>query len=463
MSGISFLAERPIRRRLMSPSRALALGIFLGACSLMSLPAQDKEPKRELSLEQVRQLALDYSPSLRKARLAEDASDASLKLAALNAGPALSTSASGGYGVADSNYADGGRIDLSLGLSASMSIYDGGQGTLGVSLAKLAKRGASVATLQAYSQVVSAADSAYYGLLQAKANLDAAQEDLTSSNQAFTLATAKFAGGTATQLEVLEAESNLRAKEAALSQAGGDFMVARIQLESLTGIEGDYEIGKVDFETYSSLIASLAALGDPEIKKAIGKLEEKTKRDNLSLQAAMINLETAKGNLSLTKAAYQPQVKASLSPQLAWDTSDLSLQASVSLSASLDLNLWKSPLAISGKAKAVEQSRQDQIAAERELAVSLRTAVYSCIAKARQAIASQTALDYASSYYEKCREMYTLATYSSQDLYSAQASLSSSRLSLIKAQFAFLSSLSELSSLSAYSSDAELVGALTSR
>jgi outer membrane protein len=445
-------------------------GIALALCALFQAAqaqevstAQAAAPASPVSIDlnRVRELAAANSPTLKKFGLAVEASSISRTKQGLSALPSLSASAQGGLDLKE--LADPARaVSATIGLSISQSVWDGGKGGIENAIAALSTESARAEARAAYDSLMKDVDTAFFALLEAQAQVEAADDDLSNSKRNLELAQAKFAIGSASTLDLLKAESNQATKETALSKARGDLLVRRAKVASLISQKGGFSPVGLDFSSYEGLIAALAACSDEKTEAIVSAFILKAKAANPSLASSSIGATIAQKNVGLALAAYSPTVSAGLSPKLGIDAaSGVSASASLSLAVSVPLDLWNTALDVKSKRTSAAQSGLDLENAASDLEIEVRSAVYDCLSQARSVISGQKAYEYASSYYSKSQELYALSAGSSVDLSDAQLVASTSRESLISARYGFLTSLSALGSLASLSGQAEIVAAIT--
>jgi outer membrane protein len=441
-------------------SRILFFSLALSLAASASIPCEEAKAPEPIGLERARELAISSSSELKRLGIAVDAASLAEKKKRFASLPSLSTQASAGLSYSDRVEGFSDAYSLSAGLQASQSVYDGGRNSVERAIARLSTSMAREDARAAYDAAVNGADAAYYGFLKAKAKVKAAEDDFANAKQNLSLAREKFSSGMATTLDVLEKEATERGKETSLSQARGDFSIAKAKFSSLTGLKGDFSVAEIDFKDFEAIIASLGSYTEIEAEALVSRLSLKASSSSPDLVKAALNAESSKKGVSLAKAAYMPSFVVSAGPSLGYSGEGFSGSASLALKASVPLDFWNMKADVDSKEKVAEQSALSLEKALKDADMKIRSAVYTSLSQARSVSSSRAAFEYASSFYKKSLELYSLSASSASDLSSAQLLVSANRRSLIEAQYGFLGCLSDLRALCSYGTDAELLAAL---
>ncbi len=126
-------------------------------------------------------------------------------------------------------------ISGSLGFQISIPIYSGGRMGSAVRQANLQQIGAEVDAMSAYDQIREAVISAWTGIQSADAQISAAQAAVSSSNTVLDGVIQERDLGTATTLDVLNAQADLTTAREALINASNSKTIATFSLLSAMG------------------------------------------------------------------------------------------------------------------------------------------------------------------------------------------------------------------------------------
>lgn len=135
------------------------------------------------------------------------------------------------------NYAgfSGDRYLWAVGLQADWTLYDGGVRDAQRHLATAQRRENEAKLDLLRDQVADDISNAQRQLATKRSALDAAKRSVQLSKETLELVQVQHDAGTATQLDLLQAQDNLVAAEVALAQARFDLSLGALQLERLTG------------------------------------------------------------------------------------------------------------------------------------------------------------------------------------------------------------------------------------
>ncbi len=128
-----------------------------------------------------------------------------------------------------------GDLSASIKFDITIPIYSGGRIGSGVRKANLERIGAEVDAMSAYDQVRAAVIAAWTGIQSADAQISAAQAAVTSSNTVLDGVIQERDLGTATTLDVLNAQADLTSAREALINASNGKTVATFSLLSAMG------------------------------------------------------------------------------------------------------------------------------------------------------------------------------------------------------------------------------------
>ena len=128
-----------------------------------------------------------------------------------------------------------GRTGYTVGLTASLPLYDGGQRRADVEGAKARLDRAAADALQARQMVDQQAASAWLTLQTAAAQVEAAGAGATAAQEAFRLADLRYSLGKSVTAERLDSLAALVRAQGTLARAKADLVVARSRLKAALG------------------------------------------------------------------------------------------------------------------------------------------------------------------------------------------------------------------------------------
>lgn len=437
------------------------LTLAIGLASAQSAPATQGATSATTSATAWDLAALEArvvarSASVRKAGLATDSALLAEKGQRLSSLPGLS--AQGGATLSQAP-----SLQASLGLSAQAKLYDGGAAAVKLATAGLDTETARLTTRSATLAAIQSADQAYYAVLEADAALAAAGDDLAASRLALELAEGKLAAGTGTKADVLKARSDLAAKESAQAQATMSRKTAMAKLASLAGIDAGASLAPADLGAAAPLMERVAGLDEGQTETLVQSVLASAMARDPALQQAAVERRKAALEIAAAKAARLPTVSAGLSVSAglrdgftAMDPLATNLSGSLSLSASLPLDLWNSSLAVEKAKLAARTPELEATDAATSLELEVRSALYAWISQAQTQRSSASAWAYASANYADTLELYRLQSATQSELATARTLVSSARRQLDGARYAFLSSACSLKALAGLDTDSAL-------
>ncbi len=192
----------------------------------------------------------------------------------------------------------------SIGISASLLLYDGGQTRLGIDVARETVLATRQSLIQVEQQVLFDAVSAYLAVREAQAfvnlrrsNVDLLTAELDASQERFDV-------GEVTRTDVALAESQLAAARSLLSSALGDREIAQAQYVRAVGQEpGD--LAPVD--------------GQPATAPSLAAAQSVARQSHPTVLREMRGVTIAGLNVLRAEAARRPQVSGSVSAQVDQD------------------------------------------------------------------------------------------------------------------------------------------------
>lgn len=443
-------------RTIVSSFLFFVSAVVLSAQAAQVQPVQ-KNAVGQLSLADARSLALAKSAVVRKYSLAVD--EAVLVKRAQNyaALPSLSASGAAAYDIPDS-LPDG--VSASAGLSASATVFDGGKN---IALSKKYDYALQAARENLRAErisVIDTVDAAFFAVLEDQASLDAAQSDLDAAKLRLEIAQVKAETGTLSRSDLLETKSEIASYQAALDKAKAARLSAEAKLTSLTGQPVSSRLVPVDFTAYDQLIQKLSVMDGGTLADFISATVSTARSHSPSYSSYVLAAKEAGQTLSAAKIACLPTISASLDGTLSAEQGAVVSSAGVTLSASMDLDVWTLGNSIKQARNLLEQAELDTTDQGESLDLDVAQAVYSWISAAMAIPSCTTALEYARTNYETVLEKFKLSSATSSDVSTAQALVSTDETALISAQYTFLSSLSTLRGLAGLEDEAEIIAAL---
>jgi outer membrane protein TolC len=429
------------------------------ASSVAATASAPAQAAQALSLQKARELALVKSASLKKAALAVDAASLTKRAQDYEYLPSLaaSASASAGYG-SSATLAD--SLAASAKLSASATVFDGGKNAALSKKYDIATEAARESLRALRVSVIGSVDSAFFAVLEAEASMDAASSDLDAARLRLKIAQAKVDAGALSKADYLETESATASYEATLIKARKSLASAKAKLGSLTGLAASTEPEQVDFASYDGLLAKLAALDEAALDKLVADLVAAAKANSPSLASYALVTGQADASLAAARAAYLPTVSAAFAQSFALGSGGLDPTGSLTLSASLSLDLWTTQNAIEQAKVTVREAELDAAGGSDSLELDVSQAAYEWVASALAIPSSAKALEYAQTNYENVLQKYKLSSATTSDLSTAEALVSADKTALISARYTFLSDLSSLKGLLGLEDEAKILAAL---
>jgi outer membrane protein len=193
------------------------------------------------SYETLLEMALLYSPDLRKAQASLGVAKADLFASYGNYLPSLSFSANYGY---ESDHLfplrdswDGGRKSWRLGLNLSLPIFTGFQRLFAVGSAKAQVKSAEYYRETVERNLVVELKNRYLEVEESKEMLELARESLELARESYEAARERYNLGAAPILELIDAELSLVRAEGARAEALYDYRLGVERLKTLVGKE----------------------------------------------------------------------------------------------------------------------------------------------------------------------------------------------------------------------------------
>lgn len=250
----------------------------------------------EACLKQAKQKSLQ----LESAKLREQKADVNIRQAKTGNYPSVSASIQNS--LFDHPFIDNeDHYRLSLGLSGSYTIWDGGTTSLNVEASQLSKEAAQFSTRQTERSVQESVLNAYMSLLAASENLRTATSSIELAQAEFEHYSKLFEAGSITKKDLTQSQSNVLQKQVAKLQAELNVSTAKTTLRQLLELPDQAEFDITAPETEISSPDSLPPLPDQaELQQNVRATHPSLKADSATVRAAKKNTEVAGKGSSIT-------------------------------------------------------------------------------------------------------------------------------------------------------------------
>jgi outer membrane protein TolC len=420
-----------------------------------------------VSLEQARALALANSRSLARYNMAIRSSVLDERSQLHSMLPALSAEYSASMSYLDRDWGFVNPVDtLTAGatFSVTQKIFEGGKSFIQKAISAIATESVRKEALAEYFNVLDSADNAYYAVLEAAANLEAAESSLETALVSLSIAEIRQASGMLNQGDYLKALADKEARENSRNQARRNLALCITRVKALTGVAGTPEFEEIDFSAHEDLIQRLAGISDRDAETLYGEFLKILLAANPSLARASLNSQRAERSLSLARRDYSPTVSATIfSTGLAYSSAagfSNSASGGVSIRGSIPIDFWVTANRIEKSRISRDSAALDYIGALSALETELESALLNMITQAESVLSSRRSLEYTEKHFEYVMERYRLSQGSVSDLGEASSLLINSRNNLTKASYGFLQNLSRLRSMSAMEDEQKLANLL---
>ena len=222
----------------MNPGRTILAILICILLAAASATAGDL-----LTRDAARSLALSRSRTLQRALLSVDSALLAEKAQKYSLLPSISATAGGDLSYPRTSLAA--ALGGSVGLSVKQTLYDHRLSLL-LAIDTLDTSHAREQARAEYFSVLEAADTAFTGVIDALASLQAATSDRDAARTRQALAEARREAGILSRPELLKAESETAAAETSLTQARGRLSTAFAKLASLTGLALPFSVDTSD-------------------------------------------------------------------------------------------------------------------------------------------------------------------------------------------------------------------------
>jgi outer membrane protein TolC len=420
-------------------------------------------PPQTINLEQARMLALANSRSLAKYSMSIRSSILDEKNQLYSMLPSLSASYSATMSYMDRDWGFVNPVDnINAGASFSVTqkIFEGGKSFIQKELSAIATESVRKDALAEYFSVLDSADNAYYAVLEAAANLEAAESSLRTAVTSLSIAEIRQASGMLNSGDYLRALAEKESRENMRNQARRNHAFCVTRLKALIGNIEAPEFEEIDFAVYEDIIRRLAGISDEDAGALYREFYKILLVANPSLAKAALNNQRAEKNLSLARRDYFPTISATIFA-LGLDYSSAkgfenSTSGGFSIRGNIPIDFFFSVNRIEKSKISRDMAALDYIGAISSLETDLESALINAIMQAESVLSSRRSLEYAEKHFEYVMERYRLSQSSISDLQDASSLLITSRNNLIKASYGFLQSLSRLRSMGAIEDEQKL-------
>jgi outer membrane protein TolC len=353
----------------------------------------------------------------------------------------------------------------SLRVTETVTIYDGGKNKMLKAINALGTESAKKDALAEYYNILDAADSAYYAVLEAEANLEVQKAALKITELSLSTTEVRYENKMISRGDYLQALSEKESAEMSKRQAERNITISMARLKNIIGVKENFSLEAIDFTAYEDLIKRCAAIDDAALNAVYAKLWTIMQANNISIAKAAISVDRAGKNVDLAKKDYLPSLSASFSTGIGYqyNSSQNGLTpflGGVSLGLKIPLDFWTTKNKMDKQKISQEQT---QLSYEDTLAsaeIDAQTALLNLITQAGSIISARRAYEYAQEHLHYIQELYMLSQKSLSDFSNAASLEIRSRNALISAQFGFLESLSKIRSLGTFSDEAAIIALL---
>ena len=275
----------------MNNTKAIILGIIAAAALVHA---------DTWTLDACLKQAREKSLSLESAKLREQQSEISIKQA--NTGRYPTVSASIQNTLYDHPFVDNeDHYRLSLGISGSYTLWDGGSRSLNVEASQLSREATKFETKQTERNIQESVLNAYMNLLAAQENLRTAHASVELSTAEFEHYGKLFEAGSITKKDLTQSQSNVLQKQVAELSAQLSVNTAKTTLRQLLELPESEEFDVTAPETAITSPDSIEALPAlAELQGAVKETHPGLKSDSISIRAAKKNTEVAGKGSSIT-------------------------------------------------------------------------------------------------------------------------------------------------------------------
>lgn len=275
----------------MNNTKAIILGIIAAAALVHA---------DTWTLDACLKQAREKSLSLESAKLREQQSEINIKQASTGRYPTVSASIQNT--LYDHPFVDNeDHYRLSLGISGSYTLWDGGSRSLNVEASQLTREATKFETKQTERNIQESVLNAYMNLLAAQENLRTAHASVELSTAEFEHYGKLYEAGSITKKDLTQSQSNVLQKQVAELSAQLSVNTAKTTLRQLLELPDSEEFEVTAPETAITSPDSIEALPTlAELQGAVKETHPGLKSDSISIRAAKKNTEVAGKGSSIT-------------------------------------------------------------------------------------------------------------------------------------------------------------------
>ncbi|WP_299952759.1 TolC family outer membrane protein [uncultured Roseobacter sp.] len=309
-----------------------------------------------------------------------------------------------------------------IGLAASLLLYDGGATSLGVDAAKETVLGTRQQLISLEQSVLLRAVSAYLNVVAAREFVSLRQNNLRLLTQELRAAQDRFEVGEVTRTDVAQAEASLAEARSGLATAQGDLLQAVEEYRNVVG------------NTPGQLSPPPSL---PRLESNVENARARAIQSHPDLRAAQHFVAVAELNILRAKAALSPTVSAVGSLGVSEDFGNSDYTRSGSIGIELSGPIYRGGALSSGIRSAMasrDSQRGNLIEVRKQVSQDVGNAYASLAAQRASLQASEERIRAARIAFEGVREEATLGARTTLDVLDAEQELLDAETSRISAQ-----------------------------
>lgn len=194
-----------------------------------------------------------------------------------------------------------------ISLQLKQALYAGGAISSNIKAAKLSQNTAYYSLRDTLDRTVAEVRKQFTQVLVTEALIEVAEESVELAQKQLEDAKNRFDAGTVPRFNVLRAEVEVASLRPTLIRAKNDFLIARLQLSKLLGLEASPS-GKPEFQCVGELLVE-----DREFDLADSIKLSRARRPSLKAQREQILVE--KERIQVAMAGFKPKINAQLNYQ----------------------------------------------------------------------------------------------------------------------------------------------------
>ncbi len=472
--------ERTMRKGIQVKTTAFAVllywtGVFLYAQSTPQSTPQGDSSSTEptavlLSLEVARTLAVANSRSLQRYNLAIESSLLTEKAQIFTYLPSLSLTGSASMTLWNTGNGDilldSLRAGASIGIRETITLYEGGKNKILRSINALSTETVRQNALAEYYAVINGVDAAYYAVLQARANLEAAKTSLHVAASTLEAAQVRYDNNMISYRDLLQALSEHESVNTSKKTAERTLVMNLTRLRNITGVSGTIVLDPIDFNAYEEIITFCLTLDEETVAVLEERLWLIMRQHSPDLAKAEIARQTSEKNLELAGKDYLPTLRAELSTGLNYQyqygrrNTPPPFTGSLSLNLSVPLDFWVIKNKIDRQKLSAEQSQLSYLDTVSNLRITTQTAILDLVLQSGTALSARRAYEYAQHHFQYVSELYNMSQISMTEYCNAANQAYSSQNRYNDTRFAFLQAISRIRALGAFETEEDVLNFL---